>query len=146
MSLCVIYRCGPLFGPVIGGALTGKFGWRGTQWFLAVFGLVLLLMMTFCLPETLRKQPKQKETVPDPGPENDSAEDTTVLGRNKSHISTRSVEKTRQWAAATKHVLIDPLKSLKYLRFPPVLLTVGYASMSFGCLVCIPPPALCYLG
>lgn len=135
----VIFRCGPLFGPVIGGALTEKFGWRGTQWFLAVFGVVVLLMMTFCLPETLRKQPQQKAIIPKSDTEKNPVGNTTSLERNISHITSRTGEKGRELAATTKHILIDPLRSLKYLRFPPVLLTVGYASMTFSCLVCTPP-------
>lgn len=133
-----MFRCGPLFGPVIGGALTDRFGWRGTQWFLAVFGVVVLLMMTFCLPETLRKKPQPKEIIPESEAEKVPAENITKLERNISRISSHTGKKSREWAVASKHILIDPLKSLKYLRFPPVLLTVGYASMTFTCLVCTP--------
>jgi multidrug resistance protein len=34
--------CGPLFAPVIGGALTQKWHWRATMWFLAIYGGMLL--------------------------------------------------------------------------------------------------------
>jgi len=30
--------CGPLFAPVIGGALAQKWQWRATMWFLAIYG------------------------------------------------------------------------------------------------------------
>ena len=30
--------CGPLFAPIIGGALAQRWGWRSTQWFLAIYG------------------------------------------------------------------------------------------------------------
>lgn len=132
----MIFRCGPLFGPIIGGALTDRFGWRGTQWFLAIYGVVVLLMMTFCLPETLREKQQQRETVSEKNP----AENNTGLERNISHISAQAGKKGKEWALTAKHILVDPLKSLKYLRFPPVLLTVGYSSMTFTCLVCIPSP------
>ena len=42
---------GPLFAPIIGGALAQRFGWRSTQWFLAIYGGVLLIFIFFCLPE-----------------------------------------------------------------------------------------------
>lgn len=42
---------GPLFAPIIGGALAGKFGWRSTQWFLAIYGGVILVLLFFALPE-----------------------------------------------------------------------------------------------
>lgn len=136
----MISRCGPLFGPIIGGALTDRFGWRGTQWFLAIYGVVVLLMMTFCLPETLRQKPQQRETVPEPETEKNLAENNVRLERNISHISTQAGRKGKEWALTAKHILVDPLKSLKYLRFPPVLLTVCYSSMTFTCLVCTPSP------
>ena len=45
---------GPLFAPIIGGALAQRFGWRSTQWFLAIYGSVLLIFLFFCLPEVRR--------------------------------------------------------------------------------------------
>ena len=41
-------------GPVIGGALAGTLGWRSIFWFLTIYSVVLLLMLLFMLPETLR--------------------------------------------------------------------------------------------
>lgn len=43
--------CGPLLGPVVGGALAQRFGWRSAQWFLAIYGGVLLIFIFFALPE-----------------------------------------------------------------------------------------------
>ena len=43
--------CGPLIAPIIGGALTDGFGWRSTQWFLAIYGGAVLLLLRFALPE-----------------------------------------------------------------------------------------------
>lgn len=138
LMVYVVFRCGPLFAPVVGGALTGRWGWRATQWFLAIYGVVVLLLMTFCLPETLREKPKQKEIIPEPELEKTIPENADGLERSISHISPRTKKKSREWAITAKHILIDPLKSLKYLRFPPVLLTVFYASMAFSCLVRYP--------
>lgn len=42
---------GPLVGPIIGGALAQSLGWRSTQWFLAIFGGVILAVLFFVLPE-----------------------------------------------------------------------------------------------
>ncbi|KAE8386057.1 MFS general substrate transporter [Aspergillus alliaceus] len=41
-------------GPVIGGALAGTLGWRSIFWFLTIYSIVLLLLLVFLLPETLR--------------------------------------------------------------------------------------------
>jgi multidrug resistance protein len=37
--------CGPLFAPVIGGALGHKWGWRATQYFIAIYGGKLLVSL-----------------------------------------------------------------------------------------------------
>lgn len=41
-------------GPVIGGVLADKLGWRSVFWFLTVYGGVCLLIIVLVLPETLR--------------------------------------------------------------------------------------------
>ena len=43
--------CGPLFAPIIGGALGEGLGWRSTLWFLAIYGGVVLIFLFFALPE-----------------------------------------------------------------------------------------------
>ena len=43
--------CGPLFAPIIGGALGEGLGWRSTQWFLAIYGGAVLIFLFFALPE-----------------------------------------------------------------------------------------------
>ncbi|KAJ0165405.1 MFS antiporter QDR3, partial [Colletotrichum tanaceti] len=46
---------GPLLAPVIGGALSQRFGWQSTMWALAIYGGLVLVMILFCLPETLAR-------------------------------------------------------------------------------------------
>ena len=43
--------CGPLFAPIIGGALGEGLGWRSTLWFLAIYGGFVLIFLFFALPE-----------------------------------------------------------------------------------------------
>jgi MFS family permease len=120
---------GPLLAPIFGGALAQSFGWRSTQWFLAIDGAVLVLVLTFCLPETLRatRSPTTSATLPA-----HIGENSAQLGR----ISTR--RSVQQEAKAVVLVLkrwfIEPLYILAYLRFAPVALTVYYASITFGSL------------
>lgn len=47
-------RCGPAFGPTIGGILAQYLGWRSIFWFLAIFAGVLLVVFAFLFPETCR--------------------------------------------------------------------------------------------
>ena len=42
--------------------------------------------------------------------------------------------KTTRWIKMAKRFLLDPLKIVLYLRYPPVLITVYYASITFGSL------------
>lgn len=113
---------GPLFSPIIGGALSQGFGWRSTMWFLAIYGGCILILITFALPETLTKR---KPLPPPP------AEDTEL-----KRVSTRqSVAKHSKRAAdITKRFIIDPLEVLLYLRYPPVLVSVYSAAIAFGAL------------
>ncbi|KAI9778535.1 MAG: hypothetical protein M1835_004908 [Candelina submexicana] len=122
--------CGPLFAPIIGGALAQRWGWRSTQWFLAIYGGVLLILLVFCLPETLKaKKPEVAE-----------AEQEAVIAGGRPQLLKRTTTltrvhtRTKQYTKVTKRILIDPLRIILYLRFPAVLITVYYASITFGSL------------
>lgn len=133
--------------------MTQDSGWRGTQWFMAIFGLVLFFGMLFCLPETLRTKDKpQDKRMESPELSDDelpAREDGTAespgLRPTISRASRRTLKESRKWIKTTKIVLVDPLKSLLYLRFPPVLLTVIYTSVTFGALVPSHPPLVWFL-
>lgn len=114
--------CGPLFGPIIGGIVAQAFGWRSTQWFLVIYGGITLVMIIFALPETLRRRPS-------PPPAQSTNPDL-------SRVSTRQSvqQKTRSYLQALRRIFLDPLIVLTWLRYPPVALTVYYASITFGCL------------
>lgn len=47
---------GPLMAPIIGGALTIKWNWRSTQWFMMIFGAITFLLIVLGLPETLARK------------------------------------------------------------------------------------------
>lgn len=119
--------CGPLFAPIIGGALAEKFGWRSTQWFLAIYGGAVLVFLFFALPETLKatKSPSSET-------EKDLASDGPNLARTTSRQSVQ--RKTAKHIKTAKRIFLDPLKIILYLRFPAVLITVYYASITFGSL------------
>ena len=121
---------GPLFAPIIGGALAEKWGWRSTQWFLAIYGGVLLVFLFFALPETLKVRTSVSATAG-----NDLSKTLNQRPGMSRASSTRSVhQKTKKWVTAAKIIFIDPLKIILNLRYPAVLLTVWLASITFGCL------------
>ncbi|KAK4104301.1 MFS general substrate transporter [Parathielavia hyrcaniae] len=111
---------GPLCAPIIGGALAQALNWRATMWFLSIYGGVMLLMLLFCLPETLARPP--------PPP--------TVPANALQRVSTAQSIKhhTINTAALVKRYLIDPLSVVLYLGHPPVLITVYCASAAFFAL------------
>ncbi|KAF9697799.1 hypothetical protein EKO04_004130 [Ascochyta lentis] len=112
--------CGPLFAPIIGGALGQGLGWRSTQWFLVIYGCLTVISIIFALPETLAKPlPAKPEARPD-------------LTRTTTRAST--VAKTKSTLTHLNQIFIQPLTILAWLRFPPVLLSVYYASITFGAL------------
>jgi multidrug resistance protein len=105
---------GPLISPILGGILTEKLGWRATQWATVVYGAIVWLLILFCLPETsFARKSLTREQSPDASP-NDVNESFTIIRR-------------------ICRIFLEPFKVLTYLQFPPVLLTVYYASSTFAC-------------
>ena len=119
--------CGPLLAPIVGGALAQRWRWRSTLWFLAVYGAIIVVFILVALPETL-----VVAKTPQPEPTHDQE---APLEHRLSRISSRQVVRsTTRWLKVLKMVFLDPLKIVLYLRYPPVLLTVYYASITFGSL------------
>lgn len=148
--------CGPLFAPIIGGAMGQKLGWRSTQWFLVVYGGFTLVGLLFGLPETLKErrdiakeaeqEATQRTASEDRNGAVEAADPEKMLGGEAeagsqrpiplTRISTRqSVRiKTRTYLSLIRRIFLDPLLVLAYLRYPAVALTVCYASITFGSL------------
>jgi MFS family permease len=155
---------GPMLAPVIGGAITIKWGWRGTQWFLVILGGIITMFIFFLLPETLpRKKDTGKVEVPvpdDPTQHADVmvpvhsrssyvAEDEEANGQGveyinpsrhhrrlwHSKINTHALQMLAHRDAANDGILyrtfIRPLRSFRLLKYPPVPLTIVYATYVF---------------
>ncbi|KAE8145353.1 major facilitator superfamily domain-containing protein [Aspergillus avenaceus] len=119
--------CGPLLAPIVGGALAQRWRWRSTMWFLAAYGGITVVFIFLALPETLFSS---KVLTP-----NASDDHQEPIGRRLSRVSSRQVVRlTTKWLKILKIAFLDPLKIVLYLRYPPVLLTVYYASITFGSL------------
>ena len=114
---------GPLLAPTIGGALAERWGWRSTMWFLVVYGSIVLTLLTFALPETLKSR---KSLLVN---NEEKFEKRPGLAWWNSRVSVQ--RKSKEWGKILKQILIDPLGIILYLRFPAVLLTVYYASIAF---------------
>ncbi|EDU45132.1 AraJ Arabinose efflux permease [Pyrenophora tritici-repentis] len=123
--------CGPLLAPIIGGALGAGLGWRSTQWFLVIYGGITVIFVILALPETLHRE-TNSPTNPTPPPPLNEKDTSSPLNRSQTRAST--VQKTKSLLIQLRQIFIDPLRIVAWLRFPPVLLTVYYASITFGCL------------
>ncbi|KAF2029572.1 MFS general substrate transporter [Setomelanomma holmii] len=129
--------CGPLFAPIIGGALGSGLSWRSTQWFLVIYGGATLIFIIFALPETLPRIPRTStqtttDTSSDPTADPEKGAARPEIQRTITRAST--VQKTKSFLTHMRQIFLDPLKILLWLRYPPVALTVYYASITFGCL------------
>jgi MFS family permease len=97
--------CGPGVAPIIGGALTQAFGWRSTQWYLTIFGGVEIVLILFCLPETLKRKPVS--------PENEEPKAKSTVGGFLKKC-------------------VEPLQILGMLRHPAIFVAVYAGGLSFG--------------
>jgi multidrug resistance protein len=105
---------GPLVSPIIGGAVATKWGWRSTQWVMVIYGVIVLGLMTFFLPETSSRKTSTKNRSSSTDPE--KKENKTIPGLLYGGAK----------------IILTPLKVLPLLRFMPIFLTVYYASITFA--------------
>ncbi|KAI5289042.1 hypothetical protein KEM54_004498 [Ascosphaera aggregata] len=117
--------CGPLLAPIIGGAIAQAWGWRSTQWFQVIFGGVVFTTILFCLPETL-----ERKAGPAAVPGDDAPAERTL-----SRVSTRqAAQVAKSFAISAARYVFGPLTVITYLQFAPVLLTIIWASITYGSL------------
>lgn len=126
-----LYTLGSLFapflGPTIGGVLAGFLGWRSTQWFLAIYGAIIVILMFLMLPETLKSTSTMTETLV-PAMSTNEGPDTS------SKLSRLALSKKRRCIAAGERIFITPTKILGCVRSPAVLTVILYSSTVFGAL------------
>lgn len=134
--------CGPLLSPIIGGLLAQNLGWRAIQWFLVIFGTVILLFLIFFLPETLRERKSvtaaaEAEVVDDISTaekgENGNKEGRPTLSRRRTTQSAVQL-KSKKYITTLRRFFIDPLRIILYLQFPAVSVCVFYATVTFCAL------------
>ncbi|KUI58486.1 MFS antiporter QDR3 [Cytospora mali] len=115
---------GPLFAPIIGGALAQGFNWQATMWFVTAFGGCNLISIFFLLPETLARRK----------PHTPAAEANNESTLNRTSTRQSVTDKTKKGVILLRKAFIDPLSCILYLRFPPVAITVALSSVTFAAL------------
>lgn len=107
-------------GPVIGGVLAGKLGWRSIFWFLTIYGGVFLVVVVVMLPETLRSVVGNGSLLP-----------AGVVGRYPLNVYQRFTK--AQWRCDSdgtrpprKHVdVTGPLRILTCKQAAPIIVFIG---------------------
>ena len=122
-----IFYLGPLLGPflapIISGVLVEKLGWRSTQWALVIYGAMVLFLLFFALPETLKARTPVLE-------DRESLDSVTFETSKQSLVGRRA----KSVFKSVRRALLGPMKIILYLRYPAVAVTVFYGSITFGSL------------
>jgi MFS family permease len=114
---------GPTAGPVLGGLLVQRWGWRGLQWLLVIHSALALVIMIFAFPETIRSL---LSTVASRDGQ-DMVNDSQGIITPKLTYYQRLVPKVRKLL----HIIGRPLYLVTLLPFPIVFLTIYVASTTF---------------
>ncbi|KAK7219573.1 hypothetical protein V2G26_007576 [Clonostachys chloroleuca] len=117
--------CGPLLAPILGGALSDKFGWASTQWFLTIYGVVMTILVLLGLPET-----SPKGTVVEVSEYETEGTDNQPHQGLLQFVVSGAIYAGHKF----KELFIDPFKLLAYLQFPAIALSVLINSVTFGAL------------
>ena len=133
---------GPLVGPLAGGAIVERWGWKGTQWFMVIIASVILVLILFLLPETLREEEIPSfQKVPTKTNEQEKVEAPLdrVLTGTEENVPDSPATALQEFNIASRSrkaflLLVRPLKSVKFLTYPPVLLVISYNAFCYFCL------------
>jgi len=133
---------GPLIGPIVGGAVVQKWGWRSTQWFLAIASVVMLAMVIFFVPETLQEiaaptssSPNNLTEILNENTKKDDAVTTEAIVSNTApELLALEIFNSAKLSQKAFIMFIKPLKTLKFLTYPPVILAVIYNGYCCFCL------------
>ncbi|KAL1878119.1 hypothetical protein VTK73DRAFT_7999 [Phialemonium thermophilum] len=113
----------PPIGPILGGAIAARLGWKWIFWFLCILGGVCLVLVLLTLPETARSLVGNGSVPP--------------KGINRSILSLRTgkqseVTEDRDSYQRQKMGIPNPLASLKLLRRYDVAIVVVCNGLSYG--------------
>lgn len=133
---------GPLLGPIIGGLVSQKWGWKGTQWFLVINGVVILIMIVLFVPETIQEVETPRFQCVENSTYNlqlSANKDETIttetnLPSTLPDLTTLEKFKLASLSQKISALVLRPLKTVKFLTYPPVLLAVSYNGFCYICL------------
>jgi hypothetical protein len=89
-------------------------------------------MIVFALPETLKSTKNLAEIAQNEAPLSTGMSMRPSLSRTSTREAVR--QRSRKYATFARMLFLDPLKVIVYLKYPAVLLSIYYASVTFGSL------------
>ncbi|KAG0182554.1 hypothetical protein DFQ28_006657 [Apophysomyces sp. BC1034] len=112
---------GPLLGPILGGLLIiSKESWRATFWFCFAFGIFILTVIFFFLPETYRDNEKFDTKLP------------TAATKQEPDTSPREKQEPEQ-----KKKSFNPIAPFLLLRHPFILIASIVSGIFFGSMFAV---------
>lgn len=107
---------GPTLGPVLGGLLVQRWGWRATHWLLTAYGGLILGLILVFLPDTGKK----------------SAASQAVLVEKQHSKQRRSFSgNVASLAYMLGVAVMRPLRIVFFLRSPAIAIPIYLASITF---------------
>lgn len=128
---------GPLFGPIIGGFLVERWGWRSVFWLLFVIGCLLLLLVVFAMEETYREESvwgkeytgKSVNIMSEKLQEDDDNNSVTNQEKGLSALENNNLSEQN---TVIESKVMNPLSALALLRHPFVLVFAMATGFAFG--------------
>ncbi len=111
----------PVLAPILGGILVGPIGWRGILAVVAAFTAILLLLIIFCVPETL------------PAERRNTAGLRSLLAGAKELSKSRFFVRIVLINAATFSLLMAYLSATPFVLQSVLGMSTGQYTIIFGC-------------
>jgi multidrug resistance protein len=129
----VATNLGPSLGPLIGGLLTDRAGWRWVFWFLLVMGAAFLLALILFFPETSRKLVGNGSIEP-------TGWNRTLVSRFHSPRGTvtgRSPDEHLALRPTGKLTLPNPFHSLRLIFYKDTALVLSVSAIYYTVYYCV---------
>ncbi|CAO3701709.1 unnamed protein product [Rhizopus microsporus] len=118
---------GPVYGPVVGGAIAQNLGWRWIFWILLIIGATSLVAVGLFVPETLRSLVGNGSGYANPTP-------WQWIARRRGNLDEKRIQETKE--RNPKRTKMNFLKPFTYLLEPDVFVILLYNGLHYTGVYC----------